>query len=139
VEKVALTSEIHGDSGSLRCSNHLVISDRPARLHHSPHSRINQQLQAIGKGEKGIGRGDAAGGPLSRSGHCELTRIHTVDLAHSNTYTRATLGEQYSIGFHGPDCSPCKLQGRKVRGASLITGDQCPGGGISKVSIYVLN
>jgi hypothetical protein len=54
VEEVALTSEVHGDSGSLGRRNYLFVTHRTARLHYGSNTCINQNLQAVGKWEECI-------------------------------------------------------------------------------------
>jgi hypothetical protein len=52
VEEVALSGEVHGDSGCLGCRDNLVITHRTARLNHGLYARVNQNLKTIGEWEE---------------------------------------------------------------------------------------
>ena len=68
-------SENHGDAGLVGGTDHLLVTQRAARLDHRRGAGFNGFQEAVGEGEKGIGRDD---GPLSH-GFGRTGRIGGID------------------------------------------------------------
>lgn len=97
MKKVSLSREIESDSRSLCGSNYLVITHGSARLNHGADPAVKENLKSVSKREKSIGRRHRTLSALPRATHCQMTRVHPIDLAHSNTDARGALGQQYGV------------------------------------------
>ena len=70
MREVARPRQVHRDAGSIRRVNRLLITHGPTGLHHGTHSRVNEDLQAVGEGEERVGGSDRPDrAALGRLGH----------------------------------------------------------------------
>ena len=95
-------------------------------MHAGAHPCLEKDLEAVGEGEKGVGGGDRARGPLAGPRHGEAARIDPVDLPHPDSHRGARVGQKNRVGLCRAHRAPCERQISQSRLVGGLSGNQAP-------------
>src|SRR3954447_13135373 len=106
VEEVAGAGEVHGDAGFGGGFDGCFVADGAAGLDDCLDAAFDQDLEAVGEGEEGVGGGNGADGAVAGPGDGEAAGVDAVDLTHADADRSAVGREQDRVRLHRATCLP---------------------------------